>query len=108
MTYKPQQLHSNWSLLADNSSFNDKSDTICGFVDTIGAQRPLRDMNEAGCASEQLNQVLAAVVYGLELSDSEPNNFESVNHGLRIILESCHLVSLRVEQYLALQARGER
>ncbi len=102
--YKPEKLTSNWSLTTE--TINDEgTDTVCGFCDAIGAQRPLRDENEVACAMAELNNVLACMEHGLELSDSHAVNEEATTHGLRIIIGACRLVSLRVEQYHAINNR---
>ena len=96
----------NRSLMSGGSAGNGSGQAL-GFVEVIAVERPLRDTEEANFAASEVNNVLACVEYGLELSASHPIDSEAVDKGLRIILESCRLVSLRVEQFLAIQLERE-
>lgn len=101
-----KELRTNRSLISGGSGASGSGQAL-GLVEVIAAERPLRDTEEANIAASEVNNVLACVEYGLELSASHPMDSEAVDKGLRIILESCRLVSLRVEQFLAIQLELE-
>ena len=106
MLNRPEELTDNRSFLLRYRSDRHR-EVVLGYCDVIAAQRPLRTSEEASYAAHEVNNILACLEHGLEASDNHPTDSEAVNEGLRIILESCRLVNLRVEQYIDLQIDKE-
>lgn len=103
MIYDPEKQISNKDLLGYGVD-----GMVLDTISAVAADRPLKDRDEASNTARCLSNVLAFVNYAILNETGFPGDEEAVFNGLREITSICSLLSLRVEQYIDLQARGER
>ena len=77
-----------------------KPEEVLDFNSAISVNRPFCSRQEAGIAANAVNNVLAFVSYGVQNDAGFPHECEQVLQGMGTILDTCRLVSLRVEQYI--------